>query len=99
MCMVAYELKRGNPVGLILAKTLNGLDALHRKEVSFIVIFFFTHAFFFFLLLLFFTPSPFSLSFFRYGYKRGFGCFNLPLYLSAPTPLGIVGTAGFIKMT
>ena len=27
MCMVAYELKKGNPVGLILLETLNGLDA------------------------------------------------------------------------
>ena len=35
MCMVAYELKRGNLVGLILAKTLIGLDAFKRKEVSF----------------------------------------------------------------
>ena len=35
MCMVAYELKRGNLVGLILAETLNGLDAFHRKEASF----------------------------------------------------------------
>ena len=35
MCMVAYELKRGNPVGLILAETLNGLDALQRKKASF----------------------------------------------------------------
>jgi len=33
--MVAYKLKRGNLVGLILAKTLNGLDAFHRKKVSF----------------------------------------------------------------
>ena len=33
--MVAYKLKRGNSVGLILAKTLNGLDALQRKEASF----------------------------------------------------------------
>jgi len=35
ICMVAYELRRGNPVGLILAKTLNGLDAFHRKKTSF----------------------------------------------------------------
>ena len=35
MCMMAYELRRGYLVGLILAKTLNGLDAFHRKEVSF----------------------------------------------------------------
>ena len=35
MCMVAYELKRGNPVGLILAKTLNDLDAFQRKEASY----------------------------------------------------------------
>jgi len=35
MCMVAYELKKGNLVGLILAKTLNGLDAFHRKKASF----------------------------------------------------------------
>ena len=35
ICMVVYELKRGNPVGLILVETLNGLDAFHRKEASF----------------------------------------------------------------
>ena len=35
--MVAYKLKRGNPVGLILTKTLNGLDAFHREEASFFV--------------------------------------------------------------
>ena len=33
--MVAYELKRGNPMGLILAKILNDLDAFQRKEASF----------------------------------------------------------------
>jgi len=32
--MIAYELKRGNPMGLILAKTI-GLDAFHRKEANF----------------------------------------------------------------
>ena len=37
MCMVSYEQKKGNPVGLIFAKTLNGLDAFHRKEASFVV--------------------------------------------------------------
>ena len=37
MCMVVYELKRGNPVGLILVETLNCLDAFHRKEASFFV--------------------------------------------------------------
>ena len=31
MCMVAYELKRGNPVGLILVGTLNGLDAFSEE--------------------------------------------------------------------
>ena len=35
MCLVAYELKKGNSVDLILAKTLNGLDAFQRKEASF----------------------------------------------------------------
>ena len=35
MCMVAYELKKDNPVGLILAETLNGLDAFRRKVASF----------------------------------------------------------------
>ena len=35
MCMVAYELKRGNSVGLILVETLNGLDTFHKKEASF----------------------------------------------------------------
>ena len=35
MCMMAYELKRGNPTGLILAETFNALDAFQRKEASF----------------------------------------------------------------
>ena len=35
MCMVAYELEKGSLVDLILAKTLNGLDAFHRKKASF----------------------------------------------------------------
>ena len=35
MCMIAYELKRGNPMGLILAKTFIGFDAFHRKEANF----------------------------------------------------------------
>ena len=35
--MVAYELKKGNSVGLILAETLNGLEAFQRKEASFFV--------------------------------------------------------------
>ena len=33
--MIAYELKRGNPVGLTLVETLNGLDDFHRKKLSF----------------------------------------------------------------
>ena len=37
MSMVAYELKRGNPVGLILAETFNGLDGFQRREASFFV--------------------------------------------------------------
>ena len=37
MCMVAYKLKKGNLVGLILAETFNGLDAFQRKEASFFV--------------------------------------------------------------
>ena len=37
ICMIAYELKRGNLVGLILVETLNGLDAFHRKEAGFFV--------------------------------------------------------------
>ena len=37
MCMVVYELRRGNPVGLILAKTLNGLDTFDSKEARFFV--------------------------------------------------------------
>ena len=37
MCMVAYELKKGNSLGLILAETLNGLEAFQRKEASFFV--------------------------------------------------------------
>ena len=35
MCMIAYELKRGNQVGLILVETLNGLDPfIGRKQTS-----------------------------------------------------------------
>ena len=37
MCMVAYELKRGNLMGLILEETLNGLNAFQRREASFFV--------------------------------------------------------------
>ena len=32
---IGGDLKRGNLVGLILAETFNGLDALHWKEASF----------------------------------------------------------------
>ena len=35
ICMIAYEIKRGNLMSLILVETLNGLDAFHRKEGSF----------------------------------------------------------------
>ena len=35
MCMVAYELKRGNSVRLILGETLTGLNAFQRREASF----------------------------------------------------------------
>ena len=35
ICMVAYELKKGNPMGLIMAETINGLDAFQRKKASF----------------------------------------------------------------
>ena len=35
MCMVAYELKKGNSVALIWVETLNGLDAFQRREASF----------------------------------------------------------------
>ena len=35
MCMVVYELKRGDLVGSILEETLNGLVAFHRREASF----------------------------------------------------------------
>lgn len=37
MCMVAYELKRGNPVALIFVEILNGSDAFHKKEAIFFV--------------------------------------------------------------
>ena len=37
MCMITYELKRGNLVGLILTETLNGLDSFHRKEANLFV--------------------------------------------------------------
>lgn len=35
MCLVVSDLKVGSPVGMILAKTLNGLDTVHRKEANF----------------------------------------------------------------
>ena len=127
MCMIAYELKRGNPVGFILVETLNGLDAFHRKEGSkllcrkssspsgiipnfclgsqpseiplifaWVAFWFSTHRgtlyclsslfYFFTLMLSFFSPLFFLLPplfFFSpsYGYGKGFGYFNLPLYL------------------
>ena len=62
----------------------------------------FHHYFHFFSLMLsiFFLSLLFpSLSFLRYGYKKGFDCFNFLPYPSAPTFLGILGTASFIKMT
>ena len=37
MCMVVYEPKRGNLMSLILAETLNGLDAFHKNKASFFV--------------------------------------------------------------
>ena len=35
MCLVIADLRSGNLVGMILAKTLNGWDAFHRKEANF----------------------------------------------------------------
>ena len=32
---VVINLERGSLVGMIMAKTLNGLDVVHRKEVTF----------------------------------------------------------------
>ena len=52
-----------------------------------------------FSLPLHFTLSSLFFFFFRYGYKRGFGCFNLPSYPLAHTSLGILGNINFIKMT
>ena len=61
-------------------------------------LFFSTHALFFFLC---FPSLSLSLFFFfsKYSYKKGFSCFNLLLYPPAHTSLGILGTAGFIRMT
>ena len=64
--------------------------------LSLLFFFLFSLLFFFFCFPFFFTPSPL---FFRYGYKRGYGCFNLLLYPLAHTSLGILRTADFIKMT
>ena len=33
--MVVADLRNRNLVGMILAETLNGLDAFHRKEANF----------------------------------------------------------------
>ena len=112
-------------MGLILAKTLNGLNAFQRKEASFcwksssslgvipnfylgsqlsripLILHGLPFSFqpieapyivFHHLLFLFSLMIPF---FFKYGYKKGFGCFNLLPYLLAPTFLGILGTVGF----
>ena len=35
MYLVVSDLRSGNLVGMILAETLNGLDAFHRKEANF----------------------------------------------------------------
>ena len=35
MCLVVNNLDKGRPVGMILAETLNGLDAIHREEANF----------------------------------------------------------------
>jgi len=34
---MVINLERGSLVGMILAKTLNGLDAIHRGEATFFV--------------------------------------------------------------
>ena len=34
MCLMVSNLRSGNPAGIILAETLNGLDAFHRKEAN-----------------------------------------------------------------
>ena len=61
--------------------------------------FFLFFLFFFFLfssLFLSFLPPLFPPPLFcKYGYKRGFGCFNLLLCPSAPTSLGILETVSF----
>ena len=86
MCMIAYELKRGNSVGLILAETLNGLDAFHRKEANFFAgsplllqVCPSRHLTSSFIIILFYFLF-FIFYFFRYGYKRDFSCFNLLPY-------------------
>ena len=35
MCWVVSDLRRGNPMGMVLAETLNSLDVVHRKEANF----------------------------------------------------------------
>ena len=67
----------------------------HRGTIyrlSFIIYYYFSlmlSLFFFF-----FSPSLSS----RYGYKREFGYFNLPLYPSTPTSLGILRTTSYWKI-
>ena len=34
MCWVVSDLRRGNPIGVVLAETLNRLDVVHRKEAN-----------------------------------------------------------------
>ena len=55
----------------------------------------FHHYFFFYFFLLLFSCSPILFFFFKYGYKGGFGCFNLLLCPTEPTFLGILGIVGF----
>ena len=35
MCLVVNNLDKGSFIGMILAKTLSGLDAVHREEANF----------------------------------------------------------------
>jgi len=35
MCLEVNNLDKGSPAGMILAKTLNDLDAVHREEANF----------------------------------------------------------------
>ena len=92
------------PSGIPLV--LHGLPfGFQSIEAPYIAFHYYFHFFFSLMLslpffFLFFFPDIYIYIYIpRYGYKRGFGCFNLLLYPLTRTSLRILGTTSFIKMT